>query len=308
MTENVKSCATGAAVLLCILAVACAGLEPPSETDGQAQEQEGDDVRADECGGEVEAPPDAGTGEDEPDDTDGTDDGDAIPDPEEPERDAGAPDDTDEDDAPDAGSPYADAFVDDFDALDRDVWGCEYTCPTAEAGALRFTLKAGIPPDREGSWSKIGYRGRRFTSGRFTVRYALTARPAQKVWWGTALWDDGPNPDGSAFNEINFGYTTPYSFSNTQLLFESARLGNYVSIKVDTGVDLYDGAFHTATLEYDAEHVAFYFDGVLMETITDREVIPTDPMKFIIGPRLVTGSAPLAQDFTESVEFTKIEW
>jgi hypothetical protein len=209
----------------------------------------------------------------------------------------------------DAAVPRENRFFDGFDSFARgDVWGCEYTCPTASGGSTRFALRAGIPPDTEGSWSKIGYRPRRFTAGRFTVRFALSARPTQKVWWGIALWDTGPSADGSQFNEINFGYTTAHSFTNTQLYFESAKLGNAVSVKVDTGVDLYDGSFHTATLEYDATRVAFYFDGRLMETITDPAVIPTDPMKYIIGPRLVTGSAPLEQDFTETVDYTEIEW
>ena len=75
------------------------------------------------------------------------------------------------------------------------------------------------------------------TSGRFTTRFSLTERPAQKVWWGVALWDDGAAEDGSEFNEINFGYTTDQSFTNTQLRFESARRGNDVSLKIDTEED-----------------------------------------------------------------------
>ena len=205
-------------------------------------------------------------------------------------------------------SSYANVVEDGFDAFDADTWSCEYTCPTVSEGHAGVLLEPGIEPDNEGSWSKIGYRPTHFTGGRFTVRFALSERPAQKVWWGVALWDDGANPDDSEFNEINFGYTTNQSFTNTQLLFESARRGNFDSVKVDLGTDLYDGSFHTATLEYDATQVAFYFDGELMHTITDPDVIPTDPMEFIIGPRLVTGSAPLEDDFTETVDWTRIEW
>jgi hypothetical protein len=45
-----------------------------------------------------------------------------------------------------------------------------------------------------------------------------------------------------------------------------------------------------------------------MHTITNTDVIPTDPVDFIIGPRLVTGSAALTADFVEIVDFTTIEW
>jgi hypothetical protein len=204
--------------------------------------------------------------------------------------------------------PFPNRVVENFNTLDSSLWGCEYTCPTVLDGEARFYVLAGITPNKAGSWSKIGYKPRRFTGGRFSVRFRLTARPDRKMWWGIALWDDGPSADGSQFNEINFGYTTDQSFTNSQLRFESAKRGNDVSLKVDTGVDLYDGRWHIGTLEYDASHVSFYFDGKLMHSITDTSVIPTDPMKFIIGPRLVTGSAPLGATFTETADWAEIEW
>lgn len=132
------------------------------------------------------------------------------------------------------------SFRDDFTDFNKDIWSCEYTCPTIETGKARFHLSSGIEPDNEGSWSKARYKPERFTSGRFSVRFSLTARPAQKVWWGIALWDDGPAEDGSQFNEINFGYTVDGHLSDSQLLFESTRYGEGQSIPVDTGVNLYD--------------------------------------------------------------------
>ncbi|GAA0817077.1 carbohydrate-binding protein [Spirilliplanes yamanashiensis] len=198
-------------------------------------------------------------------------------------------------------------FTDRFDSFDRAVWQCEYTCPTTDDGKARFALRSGIAPDAVGTWTKARYKPARFTSGRFTVRFALTDRPAGKVWWGVALWDDGPTADMKQFNEINFGYTTSQSFTNTQLLFESAKRGKYQSIKVDTGVDLYDGQWHTATLEYDARRVAFHLDGRLLKTITDASVIPTDPMDLILGPRIVKdGGAPLNRGFTQSIDWVEI--
>ncbi|GAB3280121.1 hypothetical protein GCM10027456_72870 [Kineosporia babensis] len=203
-------------------------------------------------------------------------------------------------------------FRDDFTSFDKNVWSCEYTCPTIEGEKARFRLKSAVAPDNYGSWSKARYKARKFTEGKFTVRFALTDRPEKKVddkkgvWWGVALWDDGPKADGSQFNEINFGYTTNQSFTNTQLLFESAKRGKYKSVKVDTGVNLYDQQWHEATLEYDRNAVKFYLDGKLLETITDQAVIPTDPMSLILGPRLVTGSQPLTQGFTESIDWVTI--
>jgi hypothetical protein len=207
----------------------------------------------------------------------------------------------------DAAAP-TNLFTDPFDSFQSSIWSCEYSCPTAANGTARFTLHAGAAPDTMGSWSKIRYKPRRFTAGRFTVRFALTARPTQAVWWGVALWDDGPAADGSQFNEINFGYTTDESLGNTGLRFESTKRGHGVSLKVDTGVDLYDGQLHTGELEYDATHVSFFFDGKLLQTITDTSVIPSDPVDFIIGPRLVTGSPALPADFVESADSAAIAW
>jgi beta-glucanase (GH16 family) len=194
-------------------------------------------------------------------------------------------------------------FAEPFNAFSSAAWSCEYSCPTVANGLSNFVLQTGVAPNNNGSWSKIRYRAQRFTSGSFKVRFALSNRPDRAVWWGVALWDDGLN---GQFNEINFGYTANQSFTNTQLYFESAKRGVATSVKIDTGVNLYDGQYHEAELEYDADHVSFYFDGRLMHTITDKRFIPTDPMDFIIGPRLVTGSAPLTRDFTQHVDWAQI--
>ncbi|KAM6517825.1 hypothetical protein FSOLCH5_006593 [Fusarium solani] len=196
------------------------------------------------------------------------------------------------------------SFRDDFNTFSTANWRCEYTCPVIETGKARFRLKSGVLPNREGSWSKARYTGKRFTSGKFTVSFSLTERPKEPVWWGVALWDDGVN---GKFNEINFGYTTNgQTYSDTQLRFESAKEGVDDYRKIDTGVDLYDGEYHTATLEYDANHVAFYFDGKKVGEITDKKFIPTVPMDFLLGPRLVEG-AGLAKGFTESIDWVEIE-
>jgi hypothetical protein len=102
-------------------------------------------------------------------------------------------------------------FHDDFHFFNKDIWKCEFTCPTVIDDRAEFRLRPGIEPMMEGSWTKASYKGRRFTSGKFTVRFSLTARPKEKVWWGVALWDHGANPDKSEYNEINFGYTTDQS-------------------------------------------------------------------------------------------------
>ena len=197
------------------------------------------------------------------------------------------------------------AFNDRFDSFDEGVWKCEYTCPVIEGGKARFRLQSGVEPDNYGSWSKATYRDQKFTSGRFTVSFSLTSRPEEAVWWGVALWDDGPSDD--EFNEINFGYTSDQSYTNTQLRFESAKLGKFESLKVDTGVDLYDEQYHNATLEYDSGRVALYFDGELLQEIKDESLIPADPMELVLGPRLVSGSAPLSQGFTQSIDWVEIE-
>ncbi|KEY72839.1 hypothetical protein S7711_10839 [Stachybotrys chartarum IBT 7711] len=198
-------------------------------------------------------------------------------------------------------------FRDDFETLDTDVWRCEYTCPVIEGEKARFRLTSGIAPSNHGSWSKTRYTPSRFTSGTFTVRFALTSRPAGMVWWGVALYDHGPVADGSQFNEINFGYTTHQSYSNSELRLESARRGDIVSHRVDTGVDLYDEQWHTATLEYDASHVSFYLDGTLLDTISNVSVIPTDAMDLVLGTRVVPHGLPLTTGFTQSIDWVEVE-
>jgi hypothetical protein len=204
-------------------------------------------------------------------------------------------------------SPSSGSYADSFDAFDATVWSCEYSCPTVAAGIATFALLPGVAPNSDGSWSKARYKPQRFTCGRFTAKVALGNRPTRPVWWGIALWDDGPNPDQSQFNEINFGITTSESSGNTKMRFESTKLGNGVSLIVDTGVDLYDGSYHVGELAYDASRVELYFDGNLLQTITDTTVIPTDPMDFLLGGRLVT-TPVLGAEFDERVDSTQIEW
>lgn len=198
-------------------------------------------------------------------------------------------------------------FRDDFTTFDEDVWTCEYTCPVIETEKARFRLKSGVEPDNYGSWSKARYSPQRFTSGSFTVYFSLTERPVdQAVWWGVALYDETYGE--KQFNEINFGYTTDESLPNTTFRFESAKRGVDTYREIDVGFNVYDESYHTATLEYDSSHVAFYFDGELQAEITDEQYIPTDPMDFILGPRLVTGSEPLTVGFTESIDWVEIEY
>ncbi|MDP9830716.1 LamG domain-containing protein [Kineosporia succinea] len=195
-------------------------------------------------------------------------------------------------------------FRDDFTSFDTTNWSCEYDCPVIEGEKARYRLRSGVAPDNYGSWSKSRYKGQRFTEGTFTVSFSLTERPKQNVWWGVALWDQTRGED--QFNEINFGYTTNQSYTNTQLLFESAKRGQARSVKVDTGVDLYDGQYHEATLQYDRSAVKFFLDGTLLSTISDPQYIPTDPMDLVLGPRLVTGSQPLTSGFTQSIDRVEI--
>jgi beta-glucanase (GH16 family) len=198
-------------------------------------------------------------------------------------------------------------FRDDFNSFNEDVWKCEYTCPVIEAEKARFRLKSGVEPDNYGSWSKASYEPQRFTSGRFTVSFSLTERlTKQAAWWSVALWDATYGED--QFNEINFGYMTDESLPNTTFRFESARRGNDDYREVNVGFNVYDESYHNATLEYDSTRVAFYFDDEPKAEITDQQYIPTDPMDFILGPHLVTGSEPLAEGFAESIDWVEIEY
>jgi hypothetical protein len=58
---------------------------------------------------------------------------------------------------------------------------------------------------------------------------------------------------------------------------------------------------------YDASRVELYFDGRLLKTITDTSVIPTAPMDYLIGTRLVRLPA-LGAEFDLFADSTLIEW
>lgn len=198
-------------------------------------------------------------------------------------------------------------FSEPFDTLDPNNWGCEYSCPTVSESRATFTILPGVAPRNEGSWSKIHYKPQRFTAGSFAVRFALGPRPGEPLWWGVALYDEGPELDESEYSEIYFGYRTDGSLSDTQMLLESARFGNATAIEIDTGVDLYDGTFHTGRLVYDSTHIALYLDGELLQTITDTAFIPTAPMSLVLGTRLV--EEPVLSDrFDEIIDHCDIEW
>lgn len=203
-------------------------------------------------------------------------------------------------------------FRDDFINFNKDVWACEYTCPTIEGEKARFRVHSGVSANKENSWSKARYKPKRFTSGRFSTSYSLTARPRnQPVWWGVALYDDTYGSEEGQINEINFGYTTKYSYSDSQLLFEVYKRGHVepYSVKVDLGVNLYSEEYHTGELEWDSNHVAFYFDGKKVAELTDKNLVPTDPMDFLIGARLVDDtSGTLTTGFTESHDWVEIQY
>jgi hypothetical protein len=205
------------------------------------------------------------------------------------------------------GGREAASFVEEFDSLDGSRWSCEGGCPKVSEGVATFSLEPGVAQGQSASWSKLQYRARRFTSGRFTVRFALGEQPREQVWWGLALWDAGPLADETQYSEINAGFTTSDTPAPTQLDFVSARLGKKVALRVDAGKNLYDGSFHTATLEYDAAHVALYLDGTLLETISDETVIPDGPLDLMVGTRLVTTPA-LTSGFDMQIDRCDIEW
>jgi hypothetical protein len=204
-------------------------------------------------------------------------------------------------------TPAPTSFVDEFDTLDTMAWGCEYTCPTIKNSKATFSLKPGVTPDMEGSWSKVHYMPKRFTAGTFKVKFALGPRPTEPVWWGVALYDEGPSPDQSQYSEIYFGYRTDGSLKDTQLLLETARFGTSKAVTVDAGFDPYDGSFHTGELSYDAQHIELSLDGQLLQTIDDTSVIPTAAMSFVLGTRLVE-TPILATRFDDIIDSCEIDF
>jgi hypothetical protein len=206
---------------------------------------------------------------------------------------------------PDEGGS-SNVFTENFDSFDPSLWTCEGSCPDATGGSASFSLSPGVEPNNDESWSKIEFTPRAFTSGSFSVRFALSPRPAQTVFWGVALWNEGPLADQSQYSEINFGATTDVA-DNAHLDFVSARQGQKTSRSIDTGKDLYDGSFHTGTLVYTAGSVELYLDGQLLETINDAQFVATEPLALIIGTRLVDAPV-LSSPFEMKVERTDIEW
>ncbi|RYP61848.1 hypothetical protein DL769_007537 [Monosporascus sp. CRB-8-3] len=127
--------------------------------------------------------------------------------------------------------------------------------------------------------------------------YSIIRRLAAALPFHAAILPDGPASDGSPFNKICFGYTTGQTLTESQLWFESSRRGETKPIMVDTGMDLYNEEYHTTTMEYESNRVAFYLDGKLLAEVTGKFFTPTDPMDLVLGPRLVTGREPLTRRF-----------
>ncbi|VUC31449.1 unnamed protein product [Clonostachys rosea] len=203
------------------------------------------------------------------------------------------------------------SFRDDFTTFDSSIWSCEYSCPVIEGEKARFRLYSNTAANQEHSWCKARYKPARFTSGTFTTLYSLTERPKQPVWWGVALYDDTYGSEEGQINEINFGYTTKYSYNNYTFLFEVYKRGNTEPWSRDITVDfdLYNEEYHEATIEYDASHVALYIDGVKKTELTDSSLIPTDAMDFLLGPRLVDDTlGTLPSGFTQSHDWVTIEY
>jgi hypothetical protein len=76
---------------------------------------------------------------------------------------------------------------------------------------------------------------------------------------------------------------------------------------VDLGVDLYSGRWHVAILEWTAHAVRLHFDRKVVKEITNRDVIPTDLMDLILGPRLVDKEKRLLErEFVEKIDWVDV--
>jgi hypothetical protein len=197
-------------------------------------------------------------------------------------------------------------LAEEFDSLDAERWRCEGACPAVAEGKATFTLSPGSEPGSDGAWSKLRFSPEAFTSGTFRFVFALPAGPDAEVFWGLSLWNAGPSADQSEYSELNIGYTRGSTFEPARLELVSARLGKQRALSIDTGKDLYDGAFHSAELVYSPDEVTFYLDGELLEAITDPDVIPDVPLALTLGARLVRAPA-LGAPFTLIVDRCDVE-
>lgn len=188
-------------------------------------------------------------------------------------------------------------FVDDFVTLDTNVWRCEFSCANVKNGFANFILKPGYSPNDPNTWSKLVYKNQ-LNNGRYTMRFSVKPN-SRSVWWGLALWKE--YPDGT-YDEINFG---AYDRDNNMIDLESTKAGIGRSVSVDTGIDLYDGNFHTVSLDVRPNKVSMIFDGAEIASITDTNVIPTSQMDFLVGSRLVDNT-PLTTESDMIIDYVTI--
>ncbi len=185
-------------------------------------------------------------------------------------------------------------FVDDFNGtVLNPIWGCEYQCPSISNGYARFNLKANVEPNQNSTWSKIYYKPKTLSFGIYSMRFRYNRRPPYpaegELWAGLALWDNNA-PDGFP-NEVNFGIDTAcvQRCNDQTLILESYKNGKNTEIICNTGINLFDGNWHIGILTYMETKITLNVDGKDVGSIADTSEIPTVPMTFVPGTRLING-------------------
>lgn len=186
------------------------------------------------------------------------------------------------------------SIIDDFNGTSLNpIWGCEYQCPPVANGYVRFNLKPNASPNQNVTWSKIYYKPNSLGYGTYSMRFRYNRRPPYpaegELWAGLALWDNNA-PDSMA-NEVNFGIDTAcvQRCNDTTLLLESYKNGKNTEVVCQTGVNLFDGNWHTGILIYTSTKITLNVDGKDVGYITDTTTIPTVLMTFVPGARTING-------------------
>lgn len=177
------------------------------------------------------------------------------------------------------------SFVDDFNSLNTDTWGYEYTYPNVSNGYARFNLNSGTL-NTATTWSKLSYKPSLRSYGNYSITFKYNRRPTEaEVWAGWALYLE--NTQG--VQEINFGIETACILrcSNKSLVEETYKNNVNTELISQTGKSMFDGTWHTVDLIYTSSSIIINFDGTQVGTIITN--IPTESMKLITGARVISG-------------------
>jgi len=138
------------------------------------------------------------------------------------------------------------------------------------------------------------------TTGRVSIRYRTDAATGYKfvgmLWPSSDNWNEGEIdwPEGDLGKAVRPVSAQPGTYANGNMTFSPA---------VQQFAPTDQNGWHTATTEWDKTAVRFYWDGVLVTTVTNA--VPTKPMRVTLQAETFIGQGAVPTSSTGHVD---IDW